>query len=128
MKMFRAQGYPADLGVDVAHMAISLANSKIHFRSLSDTSEKFQLYVTPYSFIPALDLDPDQIAVLDYASYVNFSATVKNFIHWDNSRVLPGWKNYSNAEKVEFFGTWFRLTLSELAFQFLADRERGSVV
>ena len=123
--MFRAQGYPAELGVDVAHMAISLANSRIYFRSLSDTSEKFQLYVNPYGFIPAFDLAQDQIGILDHASYTNFTALMKTHIHWSNSRVVPGWNNYSNAEKVEFFGSWFRLTLTELSFHLLADRYGG---
>ena len=120
--MFRAQGYPAELGVDVAHMAISLANSKIYFRSLSDTSENFNLYVTPYGYIPAFDLAPDQICTIDYAAYTNFTAMVKTHIHWNNNRVLQGWQKYTNAEKVEFLGTWFRHTLTELSFHLLADR------
>ena len=120
--MFRAQGYPADIGIDVAHMANSLANSKIYFRTLTDTSEDFRLYVTPYGYIPAFNLAQDQIRILDRASYQNFTALLKNMIHWDNSRVVVGWDEYTNAEKVEYFGAWFRLTLTELSYNLLADR------
>ena len=120
--MFRAQGYPADIGVDVAHMANSLVNSKICFRSLTDISDNFQSYITPYGFIPAFDLAPDQIKTIDRAAYQNFTALMKTHIHWDNSRVVIGWAEYTNAEKVEFFGSWFRMTLTELSYHLLADR------
>ena len=120
--MFRAQGYPAEIGVDVTHMANSLANSKVFFRSLTDVSDNFQSYVTPYGFIPAFNLSPDQIRIVDRAAYQNFTALLKTYIHWDNSRVVIGWHDYTNAEKVEFFGSWFRLTLTELSYHLLADR------
>ena len=120
--MFRAQGYPAELGIDVVQMANSLSNSRIYFRALTDSSEKFELFVTPFHFIPAFDLSPDQIKIIDRASYQNFLALVKLHIHWDNSRVVTGWSEYTTAEKVEYLGSWYRLTLSQISFHLLGDR------
>ena len=121
--MFRAEGHSVDFGVNIAHMANSLANSKVHFRALTDVSENFRNYVTPYGFIPAFNLAQDQIRILDRAAYENFTALVKNHIHWDNSRAVLGWQEYTNAEKLEYFGSWYRLTLTEISFHLLLDRK-----
>ena len=120
--MFRAESHPADLGIDVAKMATSLANSKIFFRALTDLSEKFDTYRTPFHYIPAFELSPDQIKIVDRSSYQNFATLLMDRIHWDNSRVVTGWDEYTTAEKVEHFGSLFRLLLSDISFHLLSDR------
>ena len=120
--MFRAESHPAELGIDVAKMATSLANTKIYFRALTDLSEKFDTYRNPFVFIPAFELSPDQIRIIDRQSYQNFTTLLKDHIHWDNSRVVAGWNEYTTAEKVEHFGSVYRLMLSKIMFTLLSDR------
>ena len=120
--MFRAEGHPAELGVDMAHMADSLSSSKIFFRALTDESEKFDTFRTPFFFIPAFDLSPDQIRIIDRASYQSFTALLKDHIHWDNSRIVTGWEEYTTAEKIEHFGSVFRVMLTELTYNLLSER------
>ena len=120
--MFRAQGHPAEQGIDVAKMATSLANSKVYFRALTDLSEKFDTYRTPFNFIPAFELSPDQVRIIDRSSYQKFTTLMKDHIHWDNSRIVIGWEEYTVAEKVEHFGSIFRIMLSKMSFDLLAER------
>ena len=121
--MFRAYLQPIDTALDVSALATSLANQPFFFRSLTETSEDMEYYVTPHAYIPAFSISPDNLTHFEAAAYENLSATVRNFLKWDGGRTPVGWPNYTNYEKLEFFGFWFKRTLTEISRILLTERE-----
>ena len=121
--MFKAFIQPAETALDVTSMATALAHTSFYYRALTETSEDFEWYQTPLAHIPAFSLSPDLISPFEATAYENFSATMRALLKWDGSRTPAGWSNYSNYEKLEFFGFWFKRTLTEISKHLLSERQ-----
>ena len=117
-------GHPisAETAFDVSSMALSLANAPFYYRSLTDISRNWANYVTPHPFTPAFNLSPDLLDSFEPSAMSNFSAVFRRILHWDPLLTPPAWDHYTDTEKIEFFGTTFRMKLSSITFHLLADR------
>ena len=119
--MFRAFLQPRDTSLDAIAMATSLAQTQFHYRALTSIAEDFEYYVTPHQFIPAFNLSPDLLAPIEAVSIENISATMRALFKWDSLRTPVGWPRYANFEKIEFFGTWWKYSLTELSRMLLTE-------
>ena len=125
--MYRITPVLVDTALDATTMANSLASTEFWYRALTQTSEDLSFYVQPNSYIPAFNLPADKTATFSRRAFENFSATLRALLKWDSAWEPGGWILYTTAERVEFFGTMFRIKLTEITFYLLSE-SLGSIV
>ena len=110
------------MGIDSTEMAIALSDSDFHYRALTDTSEQFSWYRIPFSRVSAFTLPSEHIAKVELQGLMEWSATFRETIRWDQARNPEGWPLYTEHEKLQSLGIWFKKMLTALTVALLKVR------
>ena len=110
------------LAPDSTDMALALSKSPFYYRTLTDISEDFTWYRTPFNRISAFALPAENLSRIDLQELMDWSSFFRELVRWDQTRTPEGWTAYSDHEKLQFLAAWFKKILTDMTVKLIKSR------